>query len=100
MQARLLLDRATGHVFIKGELMIQPVAAPSRPCLGCGQTDNHPKHQAVQPDGSSAYWHLDCHSLVDPPCESCSWQVADAKGAKGTVLQQHIIRIHEGNDAA
>jgi hypothetical protein len=71
-----------------------------RNCMGCGQTDDHPRHHAVQPDGSSAYFHLDCHARLDPPCEVCSRQVAGSSGATGSAMQAHIIRIHAGEGAA
>lgn len=82
--------------------MTQPAApaAPLRTCMGCAQTDDHPKHHAVQRDGSSAYWHLDCHARLDPPCDVCARQTAGSKGATGSDMQAHIIRIHAGEGAA
>lgn len=71
----------------------------NRTCMGCGQTDDHPKHDAVQRDGSSAHWHFDCHARVDPPCESCAWQAKDANGATGEAMQAHILRIHAERSA-
>lgn len=42
-----------------------------RLCIGCGQTDNHPRHVIVgqQP------WHMDCHVLA-ADCEVCASQLA------------------------
>lgn len=80
--------------------MTQQAAAELRTCMGCGQSDDHPKHHAVQADGGSAYWHMDCHSRVDPPCPSCTPQVAEAKGATGGDFRAHIIRIHAGEQSA
>jgi hypothetical protein len=56
-------------------------------CLGCSQTDDHPKHGVGLPDGSTAYWHNDCHATVTG-CKVCSANAA--QGLKGDELLNHI----------
>jgi hypothetical protein len=45
---------------------------PMRPCLGCGGEDQGPRDQVGLSDGSTAYWHLDCHVMLRncPVCEA------------------------------
>jgi hypothetical protein len=59
-----------------------------RVCIGCGQTDDHPRHVVVVGDGSEVPWHMDCHALTG--CEVCSSQIANADGAKGDELRLHL----------
>lgn len=67
---------------------------PVRTCIGCQQTDDHPKHQMVLPDWSSVYWHFDCHASADPPCaDVCAKQLKGlAKGSIGEDMRAHLIR--------
>lgn len=68
-------------------------APPTRPCIGCGQTDDHPRHQITLNDavGSSVFWHMDCHAQAG--CDVCTTQIADAKGAKGSKLRAHLVAL-------
>lgn len=67
---------------------------PTRTCPGCMQTDDHPRHVVVAPDGTSIAWHMDCHQIADPPCAICMSQTADApEGAKGDTLRQHLVEL-------
>jgi hypothetical protein len=64
---------------------------PVRTCLGCGQTDDHPRHVITMPDHSEVGWHMDCHTRANPPCEVCKSQIAGAKGATGHELREHLV---------
>lgn len=68
---------------------------PTRPCIACGQHDDHPRHEVVLPDFSSILVHLDCHALASPPCESCKATVDGADGATGPDLIAHLDSIRE-----
>jgi len=62
-----------------------------RPCLACGQQDDHPRHQVViPPDMASVFFHYDCHAQVGG-CESCVSVVKDAGGKTGDELRNHIM---------
>lgn len=64
-----------------------------RTCVGCGQTDDHPKHVLVV-DGvthESVAWHMDCHRLSDAGCLPCADQTAGAEDLKGAELREHIV---------
>ena len=45
--------------------------APTRTCIACGQTDDHPRHQTVLPDQSEVGHHMDCGARLNPPCQTC-----------------------------
>lgn len=60
---------------------------PIRVCLGCGQSDDHPRHIVVVGD-TEVPWHMDCHALTG--CETCVEQIAGADGAKGDELRLHL----------
>lgn len=60
-----------------------------RTCIGCTQTDDHPRHVIALPDGSDVGWHMDCHQLATG-CETCAAQLADAGGATGDDLRLHL----------
>jgi hypothetical protein len=63
---------------------------PVRPCLGCGQSDDHPRH-VIDLDGQNvANWHHDCHSVITN-CELCAPIVKGAKGKTGDDLRNYII---------
>jgi hypothetical protein len=65
---------------------------PVRVCVACTQSDDHPRHQVGLPDGSSAYFHFDCHSLLG--CEHCTDQLEGVGGVegnpKGQALRDHL----------
>jgi flavoprotein len=66
------------------------MAHPIRNCLACGQVDDHPRDHVVLPDGSSAYWHMDCHARATG-CQPCQ-DVLDHAGVKqGDELRSHIV---------
>lgn len=60
-------------------------------CLGCGQSDDHPKHQVViPPNFDSVFWHFDCHLKITG-CDLCAPTVLSAKGKTGDDLRKHIM---------
>lgn len=62
-------------------------------CLGCGQTDDHPKCNTILNDGqhSAMHFHMDCHAAVTPPCPVCSAvMAAGGAGKTGATLLAHI----------
>lgn len=61
-----------------------------RPCIGCGQHDDGPRHQVALPDGSSVFWHLDCHVLSSVDCLECAATVESAQGKQNDDLRAHI----------
>lgn len=71
--------------------MSAPVANPVKTCLGCGQSDDHPKHVVTLPDHSEVAWHNDCHSRAHPPCEICAHVVTHSDGRQGQELRDHIV---------
>lgn len=63
---------------------------PVRPCLGCGNEDDHPRHQVViPPDQTSVFWHYDCHALVTG-CELCKPIAEAAAGRTGDDLRKFL----------
>lgn len=58
-------------------------------CIGCGQTDDHPKHQVGLQDGSTATWHMDCHARATD-CAVCDANVAEKGDIKGADFRAHI----------
>lgn len=63
-------------------------------CAICRQADDHPRHDEIlqlSPELIVASFHLDCHALLDPPCESCAGQVAGSNGVTGEAMRNHII---------
>lgn len=73
---------------------------PMRTCVGCMQTDDHPKDQFVRDDGTSVFWHHDCHAIADPPCESCAWLVAHkGDGMVGSEWLQQTQVVHDAMSA-
>lgn len=61
-----------------------------RTCIGCGQTDNHPKHRIALGDGNEAAWHMDCHARSGDGCESCAAQKEGAEHLVGEEFRAHI----------
>ncbi|MCW2904216.1 MAG: hypothetical protein JWO67_6481 [Streptosporangiaceae bacterium] len=62
-----------------------------RPCLGCGQEDNHPRHQVVIPPNQDSVWfHYDCHAAITG-CEICVPIAAAAQGKTGDELRDHLM---------
>ncbi len=63
--------------------------APMRTCIGCTQTDDHPRHIVWMPGDVETTWHMDCHVLATG-CDVCERQLADAGGATGDALRAHL----------
>lgn len=67
---------------------------PVRPCIGCGGSDDHPRHEVVIGDGNhtSVFWHMDCHVLATA-CSLCAQQIEGAGGVKGHELRAHLVSL-------
>lgn len=65
--------------------------APLRTCIGCTQTDDHPRHVLVLADHSEVGWHMDCH-VIATGCESCRGQLQGAQGLTGGALRAHLTK--------
>jgi hypothetical protein len=64
---------------------------PVRTCIGCAQTDDHPRHVIATSDGANVSWHLDCH-VIAGKCEVCTGQLADAPaGVTGDALRAYLL---------
>ncbi|MGL5908599.1 MAG: hypothetical protein ACRCZP_01275 [Phycicoccus sp.] len=67
---------------------------PMRLCIGCQQTDDHPRHVI----SGSQPWHMDCHVLATG-CGLCSAQLAacdtstEADGVIGEVLRERLAAL-------
>lgn len=76
---------------------------PVRPCIGCAQRDDHPRHVLVAPDGTQIPWHMDCHALASD-CEVCTAQLEGVGGVdgnpKGDALRAHLITTGPAADQA
>ena len=65
-------------------------ATRPRTCIGCGQTDDGPRHCIGVNGGGQITWHLDCHAIATN-CDSCQSQVDKANGLKDTELREFIL---------
>lgn len=68
---------------------------PMRACgghgVGCGAVDDHPRHVIdTGTGGEDVAYHLDCHAGMG--CASCAAQTADADGATGAALLEHLTK--------
>lgn len=78
-----------------------PRAAIMRTCIGCGQTDNHPKIIKATTGAPAAeiYWHHDCYVIAkagdDWPDIAALLQGAD--GTTGHQLRLHLMRTTGGD---
>jgi hypothetical protein len=76
---------------------------PVRPCIGCGASDDHPRHVVVVADGTAVPWHMDCHALASG-CEVCAGQLEGVGGAagnpKGDLLREHLMTTGPSPDLA
>lgn len=71
---------------------------PVRTCIGCAQTDDHPRHVIATPDGANVSWHLDCHRIAGN-CEICTEQLLDAPdGVTGDELRTYLLTTGPGPD--
>lgn len=64
-----------------------------RACLGCGQTDDHPKHVVGTLDGNAVAYHFDCHAATESGCPSCAAQKDGAEHLRGDDFREHIINL-------
>ncbi|GAA3878061.1 hypothetical protein GCM10022243_48440 [Saccharothrix violaceirubra] len=60
-----------------------------RTCIGCAQTDDHPRHVVWQPGDVEVTWHMDCH-VIATGCPVCEGQLAGADGLTGDALRAHL----------
>lgn len=67
-----------------------------RLCIGCGQTDDHPRHIIVLEGGEKEVgYHMDCH-VAQTGCELCATSLAPiADGTTGDALRAELVK--EGN---
>ncbi|MFI1194077.1 hypothetical protein ACH4T9_12580 [Micromonospora sp. NPDC020750] len=65
---------------------------PTRICPICTQTDDHPRHVIALPDGVDVARHMDCCAMVTG-CPVCTAQIADANGATGDALREHLLTL-------
>lgn len=77
---------------------------PVRPCIGCGQADDHPRHVVVVASGEEhveVLWHMDCHDLATG-CDVCHAQLEGVGGVdgnpKGDQLRAHLETTGPGAD--
>lgn len=63
-----------------------------RSCVGCGQTDDHPRHVIALRDGTTMDWHMDCHA--NNGCQSCAHQTRN----KGETVGDEFRVILETQD--
>lgn len=72
------------------DLQMIGAGRPVRTCIGCMQSDDHPRHVIDVGDGEVT-WHFDCHAAAG--CESCA---PVAKKAKGTGEQMLATILGHG----
>lgn len=63
-----------------------------RTCIGCTQTDDHPRHVITLADGTEVNWHMDCHAIATG-CESCKAQKDGAENLVGDEFRAHVIGL-------
>lgn len=75
------------------------MTAPVRPCIACGQYDDHPRHVFATPDGAAVPYHMDCHAMA-ADCEVCKAQLATVGGVdknpKGDELRTALLKTGPG----
>jgi hypothetical protein len=72
---------------------------PVRPCIGCGQSDDHPRHVVDNGTGNDALWHPDCHARSANGCEVCEAQIAGVpSGTVGDELRAHLVTTGSSAD--
>lgn len=60
-------------------------------CIGCTQTDNHPKILVVGQGEADVRWHHDCYVIAKAPgWEDYAALIEGANGATGHALREHI----------
>lgn len=72
---------------------------PVRTCIGCVQSDDHPRHVIATSDGASLGYHMDCH-VIATGCEVCKAQLEGVGGIegnpKGDALRAHLLTTGPG----
>ena len=63
-----------------------------RTCIGCTQTDDHPRHVIALGDGSEVNWHMDCHAIATG-CASCAAQKEGVEHLVGDEFREHVIGL-------
>ncbi len=73
-------------------------AGTVRTCIGCGQTDDHPKHRygAGPTDPGQRCYHLDCHAAMG--CETCKPQIVDKGDLRGDDFRAQLIEFGQARD--
>ena len=68
---------------------------PMRTCIGCGQTDDHPRCIVQITATEDVTWHPDCHQIAAGDMD-CHPQCAGGahEGKTGLAMLQHIIDYH------
>lgn len=73
---------------------------PVRTCIGCAQTDDHPRHVLNVGDVDIS-WHMDCHAIATG-CPVCKAQLEGVGGVegnpKGDELRAHLETTGPGAD--
>lgn len=64
--------------------------------IGCGRTDDHPRHVIENPGGEDITVHKDCHAAAG--CVSCRAEIQGADGAIGQEMLDHILLTGAPND--
>jgi len=64
---------------------------PMRTCIGCGQTDDHPRCIVDKGDEGEVTWHMDCHFIATGP-QPCHASVTSADGPTGA---ERLVAIQE-----
>lgn len=68
------------------------VGSYSSTCIGCTQTDNHPKILTGALDAPPIYWHHDCYVISKAPgWEAIHAAITGAEGATGHDLRLHLL---------
>ncbi len=68
------------------------VGAYRSTCIGCTQTDNHPKMQVGPINAPPVFWHHDCYVIAKAPgWEQVADSIAGANGATGHALRLHLM---------
>lgn len=66
-----------------------------RPCVGCSQVDDHPRHVIDTANVGPIPWHMDCHASLTG-CEVCARQIAGVPlGTIGDELRVHLTTKDE-----
>lgn len=64
------------------------------PCVVCSTRDDHPKHQVVSENDITSRHHIDCGSMMSPPCGMCTLYHSEAPKSKGVMVTGDAMRKH------